>query len=180
MGGSFSPPAGSGGNVAIWSTSSSAWSPVEFGGLNGPVETIAPSPNGSNLYFGGHFTTSFVSNSSSLLNSTSSSNSTLGNITSVPSAPPNTSTTGNSGYLTPVTLPSSSSASGNITVTAGPSTSQSQYSDPNVLLCPGKGVWLAQDKTISNVDVMSYNRVKATGARVANGLVKGRGATSFW
>jgi hypothetical protein len=172
VGGEFSAPTGSGGNVALWSTSSSSWSTVDFGGLNGPVDDIVPSANGSSLYFAGAFTTTFLSNTSSTMNAT--------NITSVQSAPANTSTTGHSGYLTPVTLPSVSSASGNLTITAGPSTSQSQYSDPEVLLCPGEGIWMAQEGTVSDVDVLGYNFWRATGIRVTNGLVDGRGATSFW
>lgn len=163
VGGSFAAPSE---HVALWSTGSSSWAPVPFGGLNGPVETI--SSNGSSVLFGGHFT---INNSSK---------NTSGNITSVPSAPENTSTIGNSGYLTPVSLPSSSSNYGNLTISAGPGTSQQQYSDPDVLLCPGEGVWLAQDETVSNVDVLSYAWVRATGARVSNGLVEGRGATTFW
>jgi hypothetical protein len=156
------------GNVAIWTTSSSAWS-TPFT-LNGQVETISPSSNGSSLYFGGHFTT-LVSNST---NTTTS-----GNITSIPSAPANTSTVGNSGYLTPVTIPAGTSIA-NLTIQAGPSSKQSQYDDSSVLLCPGKGVWLAQDETISNVDIVGYSYLRATGARVRNGLVEGRGATMFW
>ncbi len=153
-------------NVALWSTSSLSFSPVPFGGLNGPVETITP--GSTSLYFGGHLTTSFASNTAS-----------SGNISSSPSAPANTSTTGNSGYLTPVSLPASSTT-GNLTIAAGPSTNQSQYSDPNVLVCPGQGAWLAEDHTISNVDILSYNWVRSTGARVSNGLIEGRGTTGFW
>lgn len=172
VGGSFDAPIGEGGgNVALWSTSSSSWTTVEFGGLNGPVEQISPSANGESLYFAGDFSTTFISNSTT--------NSTM-NITSVPSAPNGTSTTGRSGYLTPVTLPPVSSASGNLTVSVGPTTSQDQYSDPDVLLCPGEGVWLARDNSVANVDLLGYNFWRASGVRVKNGLVQGRGTTHFW
>ncbi|ORY24305.1 hypothetical protein BCR39DRAFT_326154 [Naematelia encephala] len=166
VGGSFN----SSGNLALWSIASSAWTEIPFGGLNGPVEDI--SSNGSSIYFSGAFTTSYLSNSSSLVNTTS-------NFTSAQSAPSNTSTVGHSGYLTPVTMPSISSSAGNLTITAGPSTNQKQYSDADVLLCPGRGTWLAENNTVAQVDVKGYNYWIATGARVANAHVEGRGATAF-
>lgn len=172
VGGSFDAPAGEeAGNVGLWSTASSSWTTIEFGGLNGPVEQISPSADGSSLYFAGDFSTIYISNSTT--NSTT-------NITSIQSAPNGTSTTGRSGYLTPVTLPPVSSASGNLTVSVGPTTSQDKYSDPNVLLCPGEGVWLARDNSVANVDLLSYNFWRASGIRVKNGLVEGRGTTHFW
>lgn len=175
-GGRFESPeagasGGTGGNVGLWSTSSSSWVEVDFGGLNGPVEQITPSSNGDSLYFAGDFTTTYISNTTT--NSTT-------NITSIPSAPNGTSTTGHSGYLTPVTLPPTSSASGNLTVSVGPTTDQADYSDPNVLLCPGEGVWLARDNSVANVDLLGYNFWRASGVRVKNGLVQGRGTTHFW
>lgn len=173
VGGSFEPPSGEdvGGNVALWSMASSSWVEVDFGGLNGPVEDIALSAGGDSIYFAGDFTTTFISNSSS--NSTT-------NITSIPSAPNGTSTIGHSGYLTPVTLPPVSSASGNLTVSVGPTTDQTEYSNPDVLLCPGEGVWLARDNSVANVDLLGYNFWRASGVRVKNGLVQGRGTTHFW
>jgi hypothetical protein len=172
VGGSFDAPAGGdGGNVALWSAASSSWTSVDFGGLNGPVEQITPSADGESLYFAGDFSTTFISNSTT--NSTT-------NMTSMQSAPNGTTTTGRSGYLTPVTLPPVSSASGNLTVSVGPTTNQEKYSDPNVLLCPGEGVWLARDKSVANVDLLSYNFWRASGIRVKNGLIQGRGTTHFW
>jgi hypothetical protein len=82
--------------------------------------------------------------------------------------------------LTPVTLPPVSSASGNLTVSVGPTTDQEKYADPNVLLCPGEGVWMARDNSVANVDLLSYNFWRASGIRVKNGLVQGRGVTHFW
>nr|XP_031864237.1 uncharacterized protein CI109_000149 [Kwoniella shandongensis]KAA5531309.1 hypothetical protein CI109_000149 [Kwoniella shandongensis] len=191
FGGSFTAPTGSGGNVAVWSTSSSSWVAPEFGGLNGVVESITPSANGSSIYFGGDFTTTFVSNSSSLLNTTSLTNGTAGNITSIPSAPDNTTTVGKSGYLTPLIISSAGSAPDNYVpsqysngdfdydIQAGPSTTQSQYSNPDVLLCPGRGDWLAEDNTIGNLNLFGQSDMSATGIRVVNGLVEGRGTKYF-
>jgi hypothetical protein len=79
-----------------------------------------------------------------------------------------------------VTLPPVSSASGNLTVSVGPTTDQKEYSDPNVLLCPGEGVWLARDNSVANVDLLGYNFWRASGIRVKNGLIQGRGTTHFW
>lgn len=169
VGGLFTGPSGVGENVGLWSVSSSSWVAVPFGGLNGVVDTISPSANGSSIYFGGTFTTLFSSNSTT--NSTS-------NMTSIQSAPANTQTTGDSGYLTPVTMPSYSST-GNLSITAIPSTDQSQFSDPNVMLCPGSGTWLAQDNTISDIDILGQSYWRAAGVRITNAQVEGRGATSF-
>ncbi|WVQ80663.1 hypothetical protein IAT38_002768 [Cryptococcus sp. DSM 104549] len=180
FGGEFSAPVGTGGNVALWSTASDGWVAPAFGGLNGPVESISPSANGSSIYFGGDFTTTFVSNSSSLLNSTTSTNGTAGNVTSIPSAPENTTTVGNSGYLTPLVVSASgSSSSADYSIQAGPSTSQEEYSNTDVLLCPGSGTWLVEDNTIGQVNLVGQGYMSATGIRMVNGLVEGRGTTWF-
>lgn len=169
LGGNFTSPTGNGTNVALWSTSSSAFTTVPFTGLNGAVSTISSSSSG--LYFGGSFSTTFSSSTSTNLTT---------NYTSAPSAPPNTSTTGNSGYLTPVTLPGASSAAGELTITAGPSTEDGRYNNARVLLCPGEGTWLAREGQISEVVLLGYNFWRATGARVSNGLAEGRGTKTFW
>jgi hypothetical protein len=170
FGGDFASPSGvNGTNVVLWSTSSASWVSVPFNGLDGAVSTISPSDTG--LYFGGSFNTVFSSSSSSNLTT---------NYTSIPSAPANTSTTGNSGYLTPVTLPGASSAAGELTITAGPSTEDGRYNNARVLLCPGEGTWLAQEGQVSEVILLGYNFWRATGARVSNGLAEGRGTKTFW
>ena len=166
-GGSFSD------HVALWSTSSSSWQDVPFKQLNGPVNTISPSSNGSSLYFGGNFTTSFASNTSS--------NATLGNITSVPAAASTVATVGHSGYLTPLTYPFTGYIDpyNQISINANPTTSQHMYADPNVLLCPGEGIWLGQDNQAAEVDVVGFNYLRASGARLVNGLTEGRGTKTF-
>nr|KIR49806.1 hypothetical protein I312_00898 [Cryptococcus bacillisporus CA1280] len=179
VGGLFDAPIGSGGNVALWSTSSNTWVVPGFGGLNGRVQSITPSIDNSSIYFGGDFTTTFVQNSSVLSNSTSNTNGTFGNVTSTPSVSDNVTTVGDSGYLTPLTVSASASSSAAYSIQAGPSSSQPEYSDTNVLLCPGSGVWLAQDNTVSNVNLVGQSYLSATGIRVVNGLVEGRGTTYF-
>jgi hypothetical protein len=186
VGGSFTAPVGSGGNVALWSTAKSAWETVDFGGLNGEIEDISPSADGQSVYFAGDFTTQYLTNSSTLVNTTSVIPGTNGtnpaNITSIPSAPINTTTTGDSGYLTPVTLPQSSAASGGLTITAGPPPKDSAYSDPTVLVCPGSGksTWLGGDGSMAKVDINAYSYWTARGVRLENALIGGRGTTSFW
>lgn len=179
-GGEFSAPegTGTGGNVALWSPSSTAWQTISFGGLNGRVFTIDSSPSADSIYFGGRFTTAFASNSSLSL---SINGTTSGNISSIPSAPDGTQTTGNSGFLTPVTLPYTGYSDPNdqFGVTAGPTSDQYLYSDPHVVVCPGEGIWLAKDNTASDVSVNGVNYVRANGARIVNGLIQGRGTTGF-
>nr|KIR89308.1 hypothetical protein I308_00313 [Cryptococcus tetragattii IND107] len=179
VGGLFDAPIGSGGNVALWSTSSNTWVAPGFGGLNGRVQSITPSIDNSSIYFGGDFTTTFVQNSSVLSNSTSNTNGTFGNVTTTPSVSDNVTTVGDSGYLTPLTVSASASSSAAYSIQAGPSSTQPEYSDTNVLLCPGSGVWLAQDDTVSNVNLVGQSYLSATGIRVVNGLVEGRGTTYF-
>ena len=160
-------------HVAVWSTSSSTWGTLPFSNLNGPVTTISASSNGSSLYFGGNFTTAFASNSSA--------NATYGNITSVPSVNSSVATVGHSGFLTPLTIPYTeySDPDYQISVTGSPGTSQSLYRDPNVLLCPGEGIWLAQDNSAGTINVVGYNFLIAQGIRLVNGLIEGRGTKSF-
>ncbi|WRT67827.1 uncharacterized protein IL334_004801 [Kwoniella shivajii] len=179
FGGSFNAPIGQGGNVALWSTISSSWISPSFGGFNGVVESITPSfSNQSNLYFGGDFTTTFMS--SSITNTTSRNN----NITSTPNAPVNTTTVGQSGYLTPLTISASASENAQYQIQAGPSSSSSSssnsgYSDANGLLCPGTSTWLAQEDTISNVNLVGNQYLPATGVRMVNGHEDGRSTTYF-
>jgi len=178
VGGQFDSAQGTGENLALWSSSSSAWSDVPFGGFNGPVRSIEPSANGSSIIFGGHFTTAFASNSS---RQTSSNSSTTGNITSSPSAPDGTATTGNSGYLTPVLVPYSANQDPyvQIEITATPSSSQPNFADPHVLVCPGEAMWLARDNSPAEVNVVGVNWMRASGIRVTNALVQGRGTKTF-
>ncbi|KAL1412855.1 hypothetical protein Q8F55_000604 [Vanrija albida] len=171
-GGAFSDPSASStpGNVARWSTQSSAWSAVPFGGLNGQVRSIAPSPNNGSLYFGGDFTTQYASNGGSRNVTTNTT------IISVPNAPVDTVTTGNSGYLTPFTIPQSASQYGGLTIDATPA---APGSDANALLCPGTGSWQAQSGSTAVINILSYGYLRGQGVRVANDISGGSGTTSF-
>ncbi|WVR06384.1 hypothetical protein IAU60_003415 [Kwoniella sp. DSM 27419] len=179
FGGRFAAPVGSGGNVALWSTSTSSWAVPTFGGLNGAVKSISASPDGGSLYFGGDFTTVYVSNSSSLLNTTSVTNSTAGNITSIPYASKNTTTVGNSGYFTPLTISASATAASQYQIHAGPSSGQTGNGNTDGLLCPGSGKWLAQEGTVSNVNLVGDQYLPATGVRLVNAFEDGRSTKHF-
>ncbi|KAL7423154.1 hypothetical protein Q5752_002454 [Cryptotrichosporon argae] len=169
-GGEFNASTGS--NVALWSSGSAAWQTVPFGGLNGVVDTIESGADGRSVIFGGAFTTTYLGSSSAILvNGTIGS----GNVTSVSSASANTTTTGNSGYLTPFIY----ATGAGLTVTAGPSASDAQYSNPDVLLCPGAGTWMAADNQEAAIDITSTSLMFGTGVRVANGLVDGRATDTF-
>ncbi|KAK4684667.1 hypothetical protein P7C73_g5502, partial [Tremellales sp. Uapishka_1] len=184
VGGSFDAPVGTGGNVARWTKQSAGWGTVPFDGLNGAVGSISPSADGFSLYFAGDFTTTYISNTTTMVNTTAmipftNSTSNPSNITSISSAPVNTSTTGNSGYLTPFTFPSSSSASGGLNISAEPSTTQSGYSDAKVLLCEGEGTWLARDGSVGQVIIQGNSYWTGTGFRLSNSKVEGRASKTF-
>ncbi|CAK9780806.1 hypothetical protein CC85DRAFT_314173 [Cutaneotrichosporon oleaginosum] len=167
-GGFFSAPE-SLGNVGRWSTQSSAWATVPFGGLNGRVRAISSSSDGGSLYFGGEFTTLFAD----------TSNTTVRTLASAPFAPPNTITTGDSGYLVPVTIPAAASQYGGLSVNAAPATTQDGFNDANALVCPNAGPWLARDASVATINILGNSYLTGSGIRMANALVDGRGTTSF-
>lgn len=167
-GGLFSAPE-SLGNVARWSAQTSTWTAVPFGGLNGRVRAISSSLDDGSLYFGGEFTTRFGN----------SSNTTAPGLTSASIAPPNTVTTGDSGYLSPVTIPAQASEFGGLHINAAPATSQGQYNNASSIVCPNAGPWLARDASVATVNILGYSYLKGSGIRMSNGLVDGRGTTSF-
>lgn len=167
-GGVFSAPAGSGANVAVWSTETYAWTAVPFGGLNAAVESISASADGNSLYFAGQFTTQFADSG------TVSTVAAFRNLASVSLAPTDTVTTGNSGYFAPYTF-----TQGGVAISASPTTSQASYDSADVLLCSGAGTWFAGDDTTSEINLIAQSYLSATGVRIANGQVDGRATTGF-
>lgn len=162
-GGTFAAPegGGSGANVARWDTQAKQWTEVPFGGLNGPVDIIAPNQDGSSLYFGGEFTTQFAD----------STNATYQLLKSIPSAPNNTITTGKSGYLTPFTIPERASQWSGLDINAGPATSDSKYNDVKALVCPELGTWMARDGSPAKIEILSHAYLTGAGIRISNGRV---------
>lgn len=169
-GGVFPAPEGShGANVARWDTKSKQWADVPFGGLNGRVGSISPNSDGSSLYFGGEFTTQYAD----------STNSTYTLLRSIPNAPNNTITTGKSGFLTPFTIPAAASQWSGLDINAGPPTSNSQFGDASVLVCPDKGTWMARNGSPAKIEILAHAYLTGAGVRISNGRVGPSTSKSF-
>ncbi|KAG8773457.1 hypothetical protein FRC12_002521 [Ceratobasidium sp. 428] len=170
VGGAFKKPtlaAGSvefGGAVAMYKPSDGTWSPPPFDGLTGRVLGIAPSTDGSSLYFSGSFATSFASNTT--LNSTNNPN--------VPFSP---GATPFSSSLVPIPLSGTE-------ITAQPASSNSNFNKIMNILCPagadGAGnTWLGADGTTASITVRPFRFISASGIRLGNTAVNGRSTTRF-
>ncbi|KAI9067122.1 hypothetical protein FKP32DRAFT_1588934 [Trametes sanguinea] len=164
-GGQFSSP---GASVAVWDTASSSWSAAPFGGLTGAaaeVFSITPNSSQSSLFFSGSFIASF-GNGSIALNGTNN-----------PNVPFSSGATPFSSSLVPVPLE-------NASVDAGPSSSDSQFSNAQNILCPagadGPGnTWLAADGNKAVITVRKFAFLTARGVRLGNTFLNGRGTTGF-
>jgi hypothetical protein len=166
VGGEFRGPA-SATNVARYSVRENGWSSAPFGGLNGPVFTITPSVSSSSLFFGGSFRTSFGGGNVTA-NITGSGN---------PAVPQSRGATPFSSSLVPVPL-------GRADLDAAPSSTRSEFSSISNVLCPsgddGPGsTWLARDNSPALITVRTFSFLTASGIRLGNTFVEGRGTTSF-
>lgn len=156
VGGTFGGPtgqtAGYAGSVASWSYSSKSWSPMPFGGLNGPVRAIEGSSDST--FFGGSF-------SLTISNGTSSSNTASNQISSLGSS------------LTPISLNTSY-------LWAGPTGSGDPYSAfcPEGDGQTGSA-WLTPDDTAAIYVVRLYRPLQARGLRIGNTFQNGRGTRQF-
>lgn len=181
-------------NVLVYYLTNSTIGVPPFQALNGPVDSISSlsssssslSSSSSNidpdsitsLLFGGRFTTEFATTTNVTTNMTTLMNS---------SAPEGTTTVGFSGFLTPISIsPSSSNTDSNtdISISAIPTSTQSGFSDPNVLFCPsgsdGSGnSWWAQDGSAAKITVQTYRALQASGIRLGNTFTDGRATTKF-
>lgn len=164
-GGRFSSPAPL---VAVWGVKSSSWSPPPFGGLSGAggeVLSITSNSSQNSLIFTGSFLTSF-GNSSVALNGTNNPN--------VPFSP---GATPFSSSLVPVPL-------ANAQIDASPSTTVAGFNNINHTLCPagadGPGnSWFAQDGAEAFITVRKFSFLSASGVRLGNTFLEGRGTTGF-
>ncbi|KAI8993776.1 cortical protein marker for cell polarity-domain-containing protein [Trametes punicea] len=164
-GGQFSSP---GASVAVWDTASSSWSAAPFGGLIGAaaeVLSITPNSSQSSLFFSGSFIASF-GNGSVPLNGTNN-----------PNVPFSSGATPFSSSLVPVPL-------GNASVDAGPSSSDSEFSNVQNIFCPagadGPGnTWFAADNSKAVITVRKFAFLTARGLRLGNTFLNGRGTTGF-
>ncbi len=171
VGGEFKGPSsgasGYGGSVARYTPKGDSWSSAPFGGLNGPVFTIAPSSSGSSLFFGGSFRTTY-----------SGANVTT-NVTGVnnPNVPASPGATLFSSSLVPIPL-------GAADIDAAPPSPQSDFSKIENILCPsgadGPGhTWLARDNSQPFITVRTFSFLTASGIRLGNTFVQGRGTTAL-
>ncbi|KAF7428381.1 hypothetical protein PC9H_007604 [Pleurotus ostreatus] len=164
VGGTFSSP---GSLVAVWDTSASSWSAPPFSGLSGAgsrVESITTNTTRQSLFFAGSFLTSFEGNS------------TL-NFTNNPNVPFSAGATPFTSSLVPVPLQASQ-------VQGSPSASNPQFSDISAILCPtgpdGPGTsWFGEDGTTAQITVRTFASIAASGIRLGNTFLDGRGTTGF-
>jgi hypothetical protein len=163
-GGKFTSPARA---VAVWD--GKAWSAPPFGGLvGGAAEVLSITTNASaaSLFFAGSFLTSFATNVSVPLNNTNN-----------PNVPYSAGATPYSSSLVPVPL-------GGAQVVGSPSTSQSGFSNIENILCPagadGSGnTWFAADGNTAVITARAFRFISASGVRLGNTFLDGRGTTGF-
>jgi hypothetical protein len=170
FGGEFTGPtngaSGYGGSVAVYTPKDDKWSPPPFAGLNGPVYSITPSPSSSkSLLLAGSFHTSF---SAGQANITDNNN---------PNVPHSNGATPFSSSLVPIPLSAA-------VIDASPSSSQADYANISNALCPsgddGPGnTWLAQDGFQPFITINTFSFLTASGIRLGNTFVQGRGTKTF-
>lgn len=165
VGGHFSSP---GSSAAVWSIKSNTWLAPPFKGFSGAgaeVFAIASNASSSSLFFAGSFITSFSGNT------TSTNNTNNPNVPYSPGASPFSSS------LVPIPLQ-------NAEIEGAPSSTNPQYSDIQVILCPagpdGPGnTWLAQDSNSAVVTVRTFSSSSAHGIRLGNTFIPDYGTTGF-
>lgn len=163
-GGSFRSPAPL---VAVWDVASSSWSAPPFGGLSGSgaeVSSITANSSHSSLFFAGSFVTSFGNGSVIVGNNN-------------PNVPFSSGATPFSSSLVPVPLQ-------NAQIEGSPSTSQSGFDKISNILCPagedGSGnTWFARDGSRPVITVRKFSYLSASGVRIGNTFLDGRGTTAF-
>lgn len=172
-GGAFTGPVGAtagtyGGHVAAWSVSSKVWSALPFSGLNGPVETIAPSADGKSLFFGGSFTTTFLNGTAVAGTKTTTNISLATNGTVFASL-------GSS--LVPISLNSSD-------YVASPTSYVDGFGRPQYAFCPAgpdgpSNTWLVVDGATGSFISRFYRPLQVRGIRLGNTFYGGRGTRNF-
>jgi hypothetical protein len=164
-GGYFTSP---GLSVAVWDVKSSSWSKPPFSGLSGAearVLSITSNASQSSIFFAGSFVTSYQGSAVAL------------NDTNNPNVPFSAGATPFSSSLVPVPLADAQ-------VDGGPSSSDPQFSNITNVLCPsgadGPGnTWFAADGITAVVTVRTFQAISASGIRLGNTFLAGRGTTAF-
>ncbi|KAF9050968.1 hypothetical protein BDZ89DRAFT_1056874 [Hymenopellis radicata] len=155
-------------SVAVWDPRDSTWSKPPFSGLSGAgsrVLSITSNSSESSLFFAGSFITSF-SGSGIVINGTNN-----------PNVPFSAGATPFSSSLVPVPL-------SNAEIVASPSTSDSDFSNAQNILCPsgsdGAGnTWFAADGNTAVVTVRAFSFLSASGVRLGNTFLQNHGTTGF-
>ena len=165
VGGSFSGPNNGKtdrylGNVAQWDVAASRWNPVDFGGLDGTVNTITAGGNSSLVRFGGSFDTRFASMGANGVSSGT-----------------NTSASALTSALTPISL-------GQVEFVGGPSSRDAGFDNPAQILCPqgpdGNGnSYLFEDGAEGRLTVRAFRALNVRAIRLGNTFVDGRGTRTF-
>lgn len=158
------------GSVAVYNAKGRSWAPSPFGGLAGAagrVQSITSNPSASSLYFAGSFLTAFQSSVPTP------------NGTNNPNVPFSIGATPFSSSLVPIPLTSAGTQ-----INALPSSTQPQFSNISNVLCPagadGPGnTWLAQDGSTAQITIRTFQFSTASGLRLGNTFVQGRGTTAF-
>jgi hypothetical protein len=164
-GGLFTSP---GLSVAVWDVKSSSWSKPPFSGLSGAearVLSITSNSSQSSIFFAGSFITSYQGSSVTL------------NSTNNPNVPFSAGATPFSSSLVPVPLADAQ-------VDGGPSSLDPQFSNISNVLCPsgadGPGnTWFAADGITAVVTIRTFEAISASGVRLGNTFLAGRGTTAF-
>ena len=164
-GGQFSTPASA---VAVWDTKASSWSAPPFGGLTGgaaEVLSITTNASQASLFFAGSFVASFNGNGSVL------------NTTNNPNVPFSQGATPFSSSLVPIPLEAAQ-------IQGAPSSTDPSFSNIQNILCPagndGPGqTWFAADGNGAQITVRTFQSFSASGVRLGNTFLNGRGTTAF-
>jgi hypothetical protein len=164
-GGQFSSPASA---VAVWDTKASSWSAPPFGGLAGAaaeVSSITTNASQASLFFSGSFITTFQGNGVAL------------NTTNNPNVPFSSGATPFSSSLVPVPLEQAQ-------IQGSPSSSDPSFNNIQNILCPagndGPGqTWFAADGNGAQITVRTFQSIRASGVRLGNTFLDGRGTTAF-
>ena len=165
VGGQFTSPASA---VAIWDVKASSWSAPPFGGLAGggaEVSSITTNSSQASLFFAGSFIATFQGSASAL------------NTTNNPNVPFSQGATPFSSSLVPIPLE-------NAQIQGSPSSSDPSFSSIQNILCPsgndGPGqTWFGEDGDSAQITVRTFQSTSASGIRLGNTFLDGRGTTAF-
>lgn len=152
--------------VAVWDGNAQSWNAPPFTGLSGEVRSITTNTSTSSLFFAGAFGTAFAGNGSAPLNNTNN-----------PNVPFSAGATPFSSSLVPVPL-------GGAQVVGSPSSTRDGFDDIENILCPTEGdgpgrTWFAADGNTAVITARAFRFISASGVRLGNTFLEGRGTTGF-